>query len=187
MGRLGRIARCLPNYARIAWWGIASPRVLERRPLVVHQCVVLGPEGVLLAVRGELRGWEIPGGGAEPGEAGETAAAREVLEETGIEVAIEGCVAEYHRTGFRPHTARIYRAHPTGGTLQTSFETPRVAWFDPAELPGTMFPWFREAVADANRPASEWPLLRHEYQGVPQIAEGMWIDLRMRWSDDEAT
>ena len=182
-----RLAAVLPSYARIAWWGLVAPRVRERVPLVVHQGFVCGPEGVLLSVRAELRGWELPGGGAHPGESGEAAVAREVLEETGVAVSVEGLVAEYTRTGFRPHTARIYRCHPTAtaGAPRSSVETPRVQWFPLDALPSTLFPWYRGPIADALAHAPE-PVTRREHQGARAVLAGMAIDLRMRLSDDRA-
>jgi 8-oxo-dGTP diphosphatase len=179
VGRLGRLAGALPSYARIAWWGLAAPRLTEREPLVVHQGVVLGPAGVLLAERAELRGWELPGGAAQPGESGEQAVAREVLEETGVEVRVEGCVAEYARTGFRPHRARIYRCRAAAGSPRPSPETPRVAWFDPARLPDTLFPWCRGPLADALAPGAATSQ-RSEHQGAAVVLAALAIDLRTR-------
>jgi len=184
VGRVRRLAAALPSYARIAWWGIVSPRA-EREPLVVHQAVVLGAAGVLLAVRPELRGWELPGGHANPGEGGEAAVAREVLEETGIRVTVEALVAEYVRTGFRPHTACIYRCRAGSGTPRPSAETPRVAWFALDALPATLFPWFRGPIRDALE-RGDVTKTRRERQGPRAVLAGMAIDLRMRWSGDAA-
>ena len=75
-GRGARLARCLPSYARIAFWGLVAPRAPGSRPLVVHQGVVLGPRGVLLGMRTDLLGWELPGGHADAGES-----ARRAIEE----------------------------------------------------------------------------------------------------------
>src|SRR5262245_29308003 len=130
MGRAVRLAAALPSYAKIAWWGLVSPR-RERAPLVVHQAVILGEAGVLLAMRAELRGWELPGGTPLPGEIGEAALRREVEEETGLAIETLAHVGDYCRTGFRPHTARVYRCRATGGSLRASSESPSVAWFDP--------------------------------------------------------
>ena len=50
VGRAVRIAAALPSYAKIGWWGLVAPR-REPAPLVVHQGVVVGDAGVLLAMR----------------------------------------------------------------------------------------------------------------------------------------
>jgi 8-oxo-dGTP diphosphatase len=177
--RLLRLLGALPSYARIAWWGIVSPR-REHTPLTVYQAVIVGAEGVALATRAELRGWELPGGTAHPGESGEAALRREVAEETGLVVEIEGLVGNYQRSGFRPHTARVYRCRPVGGALRPSAETPAVAWFDPNALPRTLFPWYRGPLADALAKLPE-PVAIHERQGWRHVAAGLAIDLAMRW------
>jgi 8-oxo-dGTP pyrophosphatase MutT (NUDIX family) len=179
MGRAARLASALPSYARIAWWGLASPR-RERASLTVHQGVILGPEGVVLALRADLRGWELPGGGALPGESGEAALRREVREETGLEVEVVSHVGDYHRTGFRPHLARVYRCRARGGVLRPSAETPAVAWFDPLALPHALLPWFRGPLADALAAHGE-PVELHERQGWRHVLAGMAIDVAMRW------
>ena len=183
-GRARSLAAILPNYLRIAWWGLVSPRLEERAPLVVYQAVVLSDRGVLLALRRELRGWELPGGAALGGEPAEAVVAREVLEETGLEVAVERRVGDYVRTGFRPHTARVYACRVRGGSLRSSRETPRVRWFQPGSLPNTIFPWFRTPLEDALRGGP--PLERHEVQGLRAVLAGLSIDLRMRLSGDRA-
>ena len=184
-GPARRLAALVPSYARLAWWGLAAPRLGGGEPLVVHQAAVIGPAGLLLTVRSELRGWELPGGSALPGETGELAVQREVLEETGVSVRVERRVAEYLRTGFRPHTALIYRCVPLSGEPRPSAETPRVAWFDPQALPRTLFPWFRGPIADALDPSCQ-AARRREHQGAGAILAGIAIDLRMRLSDDAA-
>src|SRR5262245_25027908 len=178
--RLAGLAAALPTWARIAWFGLVAPRVTERGPLVVQQGVVLSAQGVLLTLRGDLRGWELPGGNALPGEADEACLRREILEESGLEVAIEARVGDYVRRGFRPHVARVWRCRAVGGRLRPSAETLSAAWFDPALLPDTLFPWYREPLADAlaRHPA---PVLRRERLGAASVLAGLRIDLRLRW------
>ena len=179
MARALRLAAALPSYARVAWWGLVSPR-REPTPLVVLQAVIAGDRGVLLAMRAELRGWELPGGSPLPGESDETALRREVEEETGLTVEVEARVGDYHRSGFRPHTARIFRCRAIAGALRPSAESPAVAWFDPIALPHTLFPWFRGPLADALAELPE-PVEVRERQGWRHVVAGMAIDLAVRW------
>jgi len=180
-----RLAGVLPIYAKLAWWGLARSRVRGRAPLVVVHGVILSESGVLLSVRSDLCGWELPGGNAEPGEPGEAALRREILEETGLEIAVERHVGDYVRTGFASHTARVYRCRPLRGELRPSSETPLVRWFPPSALPDTLFPWYRAPLADALAELPE-PVTRHERWGAVAILAGMRIDLRMRLSKHRA-
>jgi ADP-ribose pyrophosphatase YjhB (NUDIX family) len=180
--RLARLARAPVDWSRTALGGLVGRR---RAPRAVVQAVVLSERRVLLCVRAELRGWELPGGAPEPGESDAEALVREVREETGVEIRVERRTGEYHRTGFLPHVARVYRCRAVGGAPAPSAETPRVAWIDPRALPDTLFPWYRGPLADALA-GCDAPVVRHEVQGPRAVAAGMWIDLRMRWSDDAA-
>lgn len=187
--RIRRLVRELSaafaSYVAIAWWGLLAPRLSEREPLVVLQGVVCGERGVLLAVRSDLRGWELPGGTLEPGERHREALRRELLEETGIEVDVLEHVGDYRRTGFRPHTAKVYRCRPVGGRLCPSDEARTLRWFDLKLLPDTLLPWYRGPLQDAFS-GRELPVEREERQGLGAVLAGLRIDLRMRWSDDRA-
>jgi ADP-ribose pyrophosphatase YjhB (NUDIX family) len=183
--RLAALLWLVPHYIQLAWWGLAAPRLGERAELVVVQAVVLRGSEVLLAVRRELRGWELPGGEPREVESLEAALQREVREETGVDVEIEREVGVYRRTGFRPHVARVFRCRVIGGALRESPEMPRVAWFPAASPPSTLFPWYRQPLADALR-ADASLTERREHQGLRAILAGIWIDLRMRLSGDRA-
>ena len=180
-----RLVEAGPNYLKIAWHGLVSPRLGARESVAVSQAVIFSEQRVLLAVRRDLRGWELPGGHVQAGESSEDALIREIREETGCEVSVERHVGDYVRTGFRPYTASVFTCRITGGALRPSAETPVVRWFDIDELPDTLFPWFREPLADALAARPE-PVARCNYQGAAAVWAGFVIDLRMRLSDDRA-
>jgi 8-oxo-dGTP diphosphatase len=177
--RARALARCLPDYARLFWWGLVAPRAAPGRPLEVVQGVVRSARGVLLARRRELFGWELPGGEPLPGEPPEEALRREIREETGLEATVEGLAGEYERTGFRPHRARVYRCSAPPAEPRPSRETPQVAWFAPDALPAGLLPWFRGPLLDALS-GTERPVRRRERQGLAAVLAGLRIDLAGR-------
>src|SRR5690606_17052775 len=72
-----------------------NPRAYPDRPYVGVGVVVFRGDEVLLAMRGKLPRrftWSIPGGAQEVGETVREAAAREIREETGLEIEILGLV-----------------------------------------------------------------------------------------------
>ena len=184
-GRLRLLAAALPTYAQIAWSGLAVPRLPGAPDLLVVQAVILREGRVLLAVRSDLRGWELPGGAPQPGESDGAALAREIREETGLEVEIQRRVGDYRRSGFLPHLARVFACRAGEGAERPSPETPRLRWFDVHRPPATLFPWYREPLADALAGRAE-PVERRERQGAAQVLAGLRIDLRMRISGDTA-
>jgi 8-oxo-dGTP diphosphatase len=180
--RASLLLRAPLDWAGIAGWGVRS-RAHDARVLV--QGVVQGEAGVLLALRRELRGWELPGGRARTGEDERSALVREIREETGLVVEPVELVGEYRRRGFAAHCARVYRCRPGGGTLRPSDDTPAVAWYREGALPDTLFPWFRGPLLDALGPGPR-PVERVERLGLAAIAAGLRIDLATRWRGDGA-
>lgn len=156
-----------------------SPRVNESRPLTVVQAVIPIEGRVLLGVRSDLWGWELPGGNLHPSESFEAGLQREVLEETGLQVEVERHIGDYHRSGFRPHVAKVYLCRVIGGELQANDEVLELRSFDPGDLPETLFPWYRAPIRHAMGDAAA-PVVEYDRQGIATILEAIRIDLRMR-------
>jgi 8-oxo-dGTP diphosphatase len=94
-------------------------------------------------------GWTLPGGGMDPGEDPAATAVREVFEETGYHVELDGLlgvdsivVAGHERVVPSEHSIQglriLYRAHVVGGELRDEVDgtTDTARWFDLTEVAG---------------------------------------------------
>lgn len=111
---------------------------MERIPAA--GAVVTDDQGrVLLVQRGkqpQLGRWSVPGGSVEPGEGLAEAAAREVLEETGlvVEVGRELWVVDLPGGPGRTYEVHDFAARVIGGTLQAGDDAADARWFAVEEL-----------------------------------------------------
>ncbi|MET8686312.1 NUDIX domain-containing protein [Streptomyces sp. NPDC004732] len=108
--------------------------------------VVLDDAGRLLLIHRTDNGlWALPGGGHDIGERIGDTVVREVAEETGIDVVVDGItglytdpehVLAYDDGEVRQQFSICFRAHPVSGSLRTSSESKEVRWICPTDLSG---------------------------------------------------
>lgn len=82
--------------------------------------------------------WTFPAGFVDRGEVVETAAKREVREETGLEVELTELVGVYSRDGDT-NILMVYAGKATDGQLQAGEEVQEADLFDPGMLPPLAF------------------------------------------------
>ncbi len=93
-------------------------------------CAVVEDGALLLSRRGDLNVWALPGGRLDAGETLAEAAAREVEEETGLEVANLRPAGLYYLAGWRRLNV-LFLAHVVGGTLLSRTNETRYNQFFP--------------------------------------------------------
>ena len=106
-------------------------------PKLVAGAIIESGGGILLIQRAIEPGygkWTFPGGFVERGEIAEVAAAREALEEIGVEIEVTGIVGLYTYEDQIPAIA-VFSARSTGGEPEPLDETLDVRPFPPAALP----------------------------------------------------
>ncbi len=119
-------------------------------PKVAASCIVERDGRVLMIRRALQPGiglWSIPGGYVDRGEVVEEAAAREALEETGLEVVVERLVGLFSQQGH-PVIVAAFAARETGGILKAGPEAQEVGFFSLDSLPQLAFPRDTEILAE---------------------------------------
>lgn len=124
-------------------------RVVYYDPKVAATCILERNGKVLLMRRATQPGmglWCMPGGYVDRGEVVEEAAAREVLEETGLEVSVGHLVGLFSE---REHPVMVaaYAAREAGGRLKPGPETLEISFFSLDDLPPLAFPRDKQILA----------------------------------------
>ncbi|MCL0028917.1 NUDIX hydrolase [Dehalococcoidia bacterium] len=113
--------------------------------------VLASLDGKLLLVRRAIEPhigkWSFPAGYVDRGEAVESAAIREVKEETNLDVEIVRHIGLYSRDGS-PVALAAYAANVVGGDLKPGTEAQDVRFFQRDQLPALPFPHDYEILDD---------------------------------------
>jgi 8-oxo-dGTP diphosphatase len=120
-------------------------RQYPERPIVGVGAVVLDEHGQVVLIRRRfepLAGhWSLPGGTLELGETLETGVAREIREETGLDVAVGPVIDVFDRIlldderRVRYHFVLVdYLCRPTGGTLAPGSDVDEAVLANPDDL-----------------------------------------------------
>lgn len=144
-GDANRVSKVSPQLTMSRWQRL---RTFVHLYLVgVHRRMVLGArvavfdgDRVLLLRHTYLPGWYFPGGGVEPGETAADAAAREMVEETGLvaqaPLQLVGLYHNVHEATNRDHLALfVCRAFAVDRPFRASAEIAEIGWFRLDALP----------------------------------------------------
>ena len=156
-----------------------SVREYPDRPIVGVGAVIIEGNRVLLVRRANepLKGeWSSPGGAVEIGETLEVAIAREVREETGLEIDVGPMVDVLDRIRFDPAGRLMFHyvlidfvCRPTGGTLACATDAAEAMWTPLMDLP-------QHGVADATISVIQ--------KGFDRVRSGPWTPREVHWHSE---
>ena len=141
----------------------ANNRTYPTRPWVAVGVVIMKDGKILLVQRGKEPGlglWAVPGGMVELGETSREAAAREALEETGLEVEVGDVVwiadslvhDDQGRIRYHNVIVDFVATAPPDGDPKCADDAMDVRWIGPEDL------------SDIEVTKSMWPLLEHVFK-----------------------
>lgn len=127
------------------------------RPLTVCAGVAIWDASLLLLIRRAVdpqRGrWSLPGGMLHDGEDPSSGAVREVLEETGLSVAVDRFVGAFvEQDQPIPCVFLLFEGHVLGGVPRPGDDADQVRFFAAGELPPLAFASTRHVAASLSMP-----------------------------------
>jgi len=149
--------------------------------------IIIQDDRLLLTRRRDVPVWVAPGGHMDHGETLPACCAREVQEETGLDVEVGRLVGIYARqqrgNGRVQWTTFAFACRVVGGTPRLTDETSGIRYWPLEALPATLTPWHRRLVGDAlnGDPAATW----HAAPMSLRFAAIAWPWLRLRRLADQ--
>ena len=123
----------------------------QKNPFPTVDVIVDSEEGILLIKReNPPPGWAIPGGFIDAGESAESAALRELKEETGLDVTLTGLLGVYSDPGRDPrfYTISIVFTGSWEGNLSAGDDAKEARFFSRESLPKEIAFDHRRILAD---------------------------------------
>lgn len=102
--------------------------MLQPKHVVVVSCLIRNDQDEILLVKHHIRGWEIPQGRVEEGEALVYALSREVLEESGVTICNSKPAIIWSKVSAPATVIFCFTARYSSGEPTPSAETPEVEW-----------------------------------------------------------
>jgi ADP-ribose pyrophosphatase YjhB (NUDIX family) len=132
----------LTRWQRIRTRAFLFSAGLARRMTLGVRGVLIDGDKVFLIRHTYLPGWQLPGGGVEPGESTERSVEREMLEETGYRLTgrprLFGLYHQTNETTNRDHVAvYLCRDFELVRAFKPNAEIAEAGWFHRAALPVT--------------------------------------------------
>ena len=125
-----------------------------KNPFPTVDIVVIRDNSVLMIERKhEPLGWALPGGFVDYGESAESAAARELKEETGLQCTSLALLGVYSAPGRDPrfHTLTVVYLGGAEGKLAAGDDAAAAEWFPLDQLPDRIAFDHRQIIQDAVR------------------------------------
>ena len=119
-------------------------------PKMAAVALVVDGDGLVMVKRGvdpQYGKWAFPSGYVDRGEVVESAAIREVKEETGLDVALDRLIGVYSLEG-NPVVLVVYSAHIVGGEVTVGHDALAVRTFSLGDLPPLPFPHDKRILQD---------------------------------------